>query len=128
MTPTSFELRASTSLARLAAVTGALLALSGDATSQDSRAQFAGQPRPTTVSLGDLEHAFWLCDYTATAKGVNDEQIVRCAAIYDELKERKFGGDFDGLWSWWQQNKPARHAALGAMQADRRAASSPFSR
>lgn len=126
MTPTLFDLRASASPARLAALTAALLVLSGNATSQESRVQSA-EPS-AMVSLGDLEHAFWVCDYTATAKGVNDVQIVHCAAIYDELKERRFAGDFDALWSWWQQNKPARHAALGALEATRKPASNPLNR
>jgi hypothetical protein len=64
-----------------------------------------------TASLAHLEEAFWSCDHMATTQGVAaSADIATCVAIYDVLKERKFGGDFDKLLSWWRQNKHAQHS------------------
>lgn len=53
--------------------------------------------------LADLETAFWVCEYAATTRG--NANVENCAAIYSALKERKFGGDFEELLKWWQQNR-----------------------
>ncbi|HSQ05615.1 MAG TPA: hypothetical protein VLN59_16360 [Burkholderiales bacterium] len=72
-----------------------------------------------TVALADLEDAFWLCDYTATTHGSARNDITLCTAVYDVVKERKFGGDFDKLLDWWRENKITRHKALAADDAER---------
>ena len=32
-----------------------------------------------------------------------------CTAVYEAVKQLKFGGDFDKLVAWWRQNKVAQH-------------------
>jgi hypothetical protein len=120
MTAAMIKPAVSIALARLAALAAVVMPLAGNASAQEDFVRSAAGTQAANVSLAELEHSFWLCDYIATSKGVSEEMIVRCVAIYDELKERKFGGDFDGLLSWWQQNKPARHASLGALEAGRK--------
>lgn len=66
------------------------------------------------LHAADLEKAFWICDYAATTRGVDDTPADFCIGVYDELKTRKFGGDFEQLLSWWQQNKPAEHEKLAS--------------
>jgi hypothetical protein len=73
--------------------------------------------RVAVVSLADLEDAFWVCDYTATTRGPEGSDLTVCTAVYEAIKERKFGGDFDGLLDWWRQNKVVRHDALAAVEA-----------
>jgi hypothetical protein len=70
----------------------------------------------TPVKLGpaELEKAFWICDYTATTRGVYAAPIELCSAVTDEFKHERFGGDFGLLLEWWQQNKPAEHAKLAS--------------
>jgi hypothetical protein len=68
--------------------------------------------RLETSTLADVEDAFWVCDYMATIGKA--DQVTTCAAVYDALKARKFGGDFDKLLLWWEQNKVAQHAKLDA--------------
>jgi hypothetical protein len=65
-----------------------------------------------SVNLADLEAAFWACEYAATTRGA--ASIQTCTAVYDALKERKFGGDFDGLLKWWQQNRVSAYRRLAA--------------
>ena len=71
--------------------------------------------RLSSISLLDLEEAFWRCDYQASTRGTGGSPIELCAAIYDALKQRKFGGSFESLLVWWQDNKAVRHAALAAL-------------
>ena len=68
----------------------------------------------TTLSLSDLEEAFWACDYAAATRGVGATPVAWCMAVTDELKQQKFGGDFLELLGWWRQNKLATHAKLDA--------------
>jgi len=65
-----------------------------------------------SVPLAKLERAFWLCDHAATTRGVDGDAAILCVAATEELKERKFGGDFEQLLTWWRQNKATEHANL----------------
>jgi hypothetical protein len=65
-----------------------------------------------SVKLADLEAAFWVCEYAATTRGA--ASIQTCTAVYDALKERKFGGDFARLLKWWQQNRVSEYRRLDA--------------
>jgi hypothetical protein len=63
---------------------------------------------------GDLEKAFWVCDYTATARGIDATPIAVCSAVWDEFKQTRFGGSFEELLAWWRVHKLAEHEALAA--------------
>src|SRR5262245_5631565 len=60
----------------------------------------------------DLEHGFWVCDYVATTHGIDATPATLCSTITDELKSRKFGGDFEALVEWWRENKVVEHRKL----------------
>ena len=64
------------------------------------------------TKLADLERGFWICDYLGTKRGADMQQAATCVANYDELKQAKFGGDFEKLLAWWRLNKIAQHQAL----------------
>lgn len=66
-------------------------------------------------SFADLEKAFWICDHAATTNGVDRGTAVVCGAITEDLKVRKFNGDFDSMLAWWKQNKAAEHRALATV-------------
>lgn len=68
--------------------------------------------RGVMLQTADLERAFWMCDYTATLRGVYATPVETCAAITDELKGHKFNGSFEDMLAWWQFNKPAEHEKL----------------
>ena len=62
--------------------------------------------------IAELEKGFWICDFLGTKQGVDMQQADTCIANYEELKQAKFGGDFDALVQWWRVNKAAQHKAL----------------
>lgn len=68
--------------------------------------------RATAGELSELEKAFWICDHAATKHGVDRHQAVICGAVTDELKVRKFSGEFEKMLDWWRLNKVVQHAAL----------------
>ena len=105
--------QASTLSKLAAAVIAAATVGCGSASAQQS----PGAPVPSaiqvqlaSVNLTDLETAFWACEYAATVRG--NANFASCTAVYDVLKERKFGGDFDGLLRWWQQNRVSEYRRL----------------
>ena len=85
--------------------------------SAPAAAAAAASPAETPViiaelPLGELERAFWVCDHTATTQGIEATPIALCSAVFDALRDEKFGGDFTQLLSWWQQNKAIEHTRL----------------
>ncbi len=62
----------------------------------------------------DLEKAFWICDHAATNHGVGGGMAIACGVITEDLKMKKFNGDFDRMVAWWRQNKAAEHQVLAA--------------
>jgi hypothetical protein len=84
------------------------------------------QERPGSASPGEsihvratsseLEKAFWKCDYVVTTSGMGLGEGAWCAEISEELKRRKFGGDFQAMLAWWQQNKAAEYRIAAATQ------------
>ena len=77
-------------------------------------AEEAGMARSSVgaTKIAELEKLFWVCDYIGTMRGVEGPHAVTCGANYEELKQTKFGGDFEKLVAWWQLNKIAQHQAL----------------
>ena len=63
-------------------------------------------------TIAELEKQFWVCDYLGTTQGIEGPHWEVCSANYEELKQTKFGGDFEKLVTWWQLNKVAQHQAL----------------
>ncbi len=66
------------------------------------------------LSAAQLERAFWICDHAATKRPVDAGSAVVCTMVTEQLKERKFDGDFDALVTWWRRNKTTEHQGLEA--------------
>jgi hypothetical protein len=81
----------------------------GSTAYRDAAAQ---EPPSTLQQLAKLERAFWVCDHAATTRGVDGDTGIVCVAVTEELKDEKFGGDFDKMLAWWRQHKRAVHAEL----------------
>ena len=64
------------------------------------------------TKIAELEKQFWICDYLGTTRGIEGPHWEVCSANYEELKQTKFGGDFEKLVTWWRLNKVAQHQAL----------------
>jgi hypothetical protein len=68
----------------------------------------AGEAR--VVPIEELKSVYLSCDRAAISGGLDTAAIMQCAAVYEELKRRAFGGDFDKLLAWWKAQQPARSA------------------
>jgi hypothetical protein len=68
--------------------------------------------RASTLRNAELVRAFWICDYTATKRGVLATPIAICSDVWNELSHRKFGGNFEELLKWWRLNKLSEHQWL----------------
>lgn len=72
---------------------------------------------PTTVAAltrmkpDALELLFWQCDYVATTKSTG-ATLEECYTITEAFKQARFAGDYDALFAYWHQQKPARHERL----------------
>ena len=106
-------------LTRAAALTSLSLVLvfnGADASARDARQPASSATALASVPLDALEAAFWHCDYVATTRGPIGD-LTNCVVVYDALKERKFGGDFDQLVAWWNRDKVVQHALHAQAEA-----------
>ena len=87
----------------LAALTGCA-AVAGDASRQAAS--------PDAARMGELERAFWACDYVATTRGVGATPIAACRHATESLKREKFGGSYPALLEWWRDNKESEHLKM----------------
>jgi len=92
------------------------LGLSG-ADAREGPVPQSARSAPPTPAPGSLERAFWACDYAGSTRWVGPEEGVACVAIYEELKRKKFAGDFESLLAWWLRNKATEHRAQAARAA-----------
>ena len=102
------------SVLRAIALTAGILvifAVTGKAFAQDRAPQPVALASNSTVAL---EKTFWACDYAGTHGWVDSDTGILCSSVTQELKVRKFSGDYDALLAWWRQNKPAQHQLLSA--------------
>ena len=60
----------------------------------------------SAAKIAELEKGFWVCDYIGTTRGVEGPHSVACGANFEELKQAKFGGDFDALVSGGASTRP----------------------
>lgn len=65
---------------------------------------------PPPLSDDALEARFWACDVASTHTVLSAAEGAQCVRWQDELKQRRFGGDFGRLLAWWQANKAEQHA------------------
>lgn len=101
--------------AALALVAAALswYPINASAQERDASPRSAGM-RTVGARIADLETAFWVCDHAATARMVALDVAATCVTVTEELKNERFGGDFEKMLLWWQQNKVAQHRLLDA--------------
>jgi hypothetical protein len=102
---------ANSGIALRAAVLLAMACTAGFALAQD-----VVPPLPASgieeASLAELEDAFWVCDYIATTRGVTAAPRAACRSVTEEVKKRKFGGDFERFVAWWRDNKVEQYARV----------------
>lgn len=94
-----------------ARVIAAMVAASLAGLGAQSWAQERATPR-SRLAATELERAFWVCDHAATTRGVDGSSAITCGVITEDLKVRKFSGDFNAMLAWWRLNKATEHQAL----------------
>jgi hypothetical protein len=69
---------------------------------------------PSRADLHDdrLKNRYLDCENAAVHRALNEDEIVRCTMIYEELKGRVFGGDFRRLKAWFDAERDRRPAGL----------------
>ena len=111
---------------RMKTAAAALLAAGALGWAAPSAAQtVAAASTATEILLGDLEKAFWACDFAATNSRVDAGTAMACGNVGEALKLRKFDGDFNALLAWWRQHKEAEHLALATAHGDARVSRAP---
>lgn len=65
---------------------------------------------PAPLSDEALEARFWTCDVRSTQAMLPPGDGAQCVRWQDELKRRRFDGDFERLLVWWRAHKAEQHA------------------
>ncbi len=81
-----------------------------------------GTPTPPVVpsqATSDLEKAYWACDHATTHQAFDRATAMTCSVIYEELKAKKFNGDFCRMLAWWRQQRDVRQQALNTSERQR---------
>jgi|AP12_2_1047962.scaffolds.fasta_scaffold01352_4 hypothetical protein len=64
--------------------------------------------KPIVIPIDELKSAYLACNRAATRGRLNTGGIMKCSVVYEELKQRAFGGDFHKLLAWSKAQPPAR--------------------
>ena len=59
------------------------------------------------ASVDALKREYLACDRSAMSGRLSSGGIMHCSMVYEELKRRAFGGDFDRLLAWSNSQQPA---------------------
>ena len=71
----------------------------------------ADESRLKTMTVDDLKSLYLACDRAAMRGLLAAGAIAQCSAVYEELKRRAFGGDFERLLAWSRLDPGVRNAA-----------------
>jgi len=72
------------------------------------------------VSADDLKSEFLMCERAAAQGSLDLATAGTCSMLYEELRERVFGGSFGALVTWWGETRKAgaeiRHSEFGSLR------------
>lgn len=66
-----------------------------------------------TVEITVLIALFWQCEVEYLQGLRAPEDMRECIAIADEIKQRKFSGDFQAYLQWWRENRDREYSKRG---------------
>jgi hypothetical protein len=58
--------------------------------------------------IDELKRVYLACDRAAISGELDTAGIMQCSIVYEELKRRAFGGNFDKLLAWSKTQPPLR--------------------
>lgn len=67
-----------------------------------------------SVAVDRLKTVYLECSRAALAGRLSSAAIMQCSVVYEELKSRAFGGDFDKLLAWSNAQASLEKAAGSA--------------
>ena len=59
------------------------------------------------VSVEDLKRGYLACHQASMRRMLDMGETMQCSVIYEALKQRAFGGDFERLLAWTRAQAPA---------------------
>ena len=78
----------------------------------DATPHINDEPVQRTLHVGAVELPVAEGAASVRAAIVDGGTAIVCGAITEDLKMKKFSGDFNLMLAWWRQNKAAEHQAL----------------
>lgn len=73
-----------------------------------------GQTAPAAtndLTVEQLKSAYLACNGAALTGRLGSGDIAQCSLVYEDLKQRAFGNDFEQLLAWSRAQVAAQHAA-----------------
>lgn len=64
------------------------------------------------LSVPQLEQVYWICDYTSSLRMLSPNETEYCTSILDQLKIRKFDGNWEEYVKWRNDNKLVEYAKI----------------
>jgi hypothetical protein len=61
--------------------------------------------RIASMQIEELKGVYLGCEQAAAASRLGGDDVMYCSLIYEELKERAFGGEFRRIKSWLDRQK-----------------------
>lgn len=61
-----------------------------------------------TTSIDELKVAYLACDRASMSRILDGSEAMQCSVVYEELKRREFGGNFERLFAWSRAQHSAR--------------------
>lgn len=72
----------------------------------DAAADGGAAARPMDVVHSEsLKLRYLRCEQAASERPLDGTTITSCSVVYEELKQRVFGGSFDALHAWWRETR-----------------------
>jgi len=65
---------------------------------------------PKGAAIDELKRAYLSCDRAAMNGRLQSAAVMQCSIIYEELKRRAFGGNFESLLVWSRTHPSGRDA------------------
>jgi hypothetical protein len=60
--------------------------------------------RISSMSIEKLKDVYQGCEQAAKTGRLNGSDVMYCSLVYEELKEKAFGGEFRRIRSWLDRN------------------------
>lgn len=76
-----------------------------------------GAAPSSRVDVDLLKDDFLACERAATQRRLAAATTGVCSIVYEELRERAFGGSFDALLAWWRGARDGAAEATSAARA-----------